>query len=336
MMSKHTAAIAVTTLVFFFTPATSQASCLHTNHGMQAMQGHTMASMPQQNMDRWSLCADFMSMNADGAQQGKDHISSSDVLSQGYSMAPLSMDMMRYQLGVGYQIADPYQIYIAGQFRENDMVMRSMMMPRIKAHTSGWGDTEIGVNTRLFHDNRHQLTWGMGVSLPTGSIDEMANNGVNHAAYKMQLGSGTYDLLPSLSYMGMLDRFQYGAKIGGTIHLGENDNDYTLGDEVYTKLHAGYALTPWLRAGAMIQATHSWKIEGADPAMMASMMPGSNADNSGGDVIKTGVMLTLTPPVKGFENHSLSIHYARPVYQDYNGIQMDQTQDLMIGWTARF
>ena len=49
--------------------------------------------------------------------------------------------------------------------------------------------------------------------------------------YGMQLGSGTWDFLPSLTYTGACRRVSFGAQASGTVRLEhENDSGYALGD----------------------------------------------------------------------------------------------------------
>lgn len=72
------------------------------------------------------------------------------------------------------------------------------------------------------------------MSFPTGSIQEkdvtpMSMGQQVRLPYPMQLGSGTYDLLPGLTYIGRAARWQWGLHASGAVRLGENDHDYRLG-----------------------------------------------------------------------------------------------------------
>lgn len=42
----------------------------------------------------------------------------------------------------------------------------------------------------------------------------------------MQLGSGTYDALPGITYLAQYGQFSWGAQATATIRLGGNDRDY--------------------------------------------------------------------------------------------------------------
>ena len=78
--------------------------------------------------------------------------------------------------------------------------------------SEGIGDTTLsGIYDLYNNDNRHILV-GLGLSLPTGSINEtdrlpgMGGPADRMLPASMQLGSGTFDLLPSITYLHDLER----------------------------------------------------------------------------------------------------------------------------------
>jgi hypothetical protein len=64
--------------------------------------------------------------------------------------------------------------------------------------TGGLGDTEV----RGAYKVNEVLTASLGLSLPTGSVEETVTSmrKTFRAPYDMQLGSGTFDLKPALTY----------------------------------------------------------------------------------------------------------------------------------------
>ena len=58
----------------------------------------------------------------------------------------------------------------------------------------------------------------LGLSAPTGSIDE--KSGANTVGYGMQLGSGTWDFHPAITYLGQTENYSYGAQLGGVLESG--------------------------------------------------------------------------------------------------------------------
>ena len=85
----------------------------------------------------------------------------------------------------------------------------------------------------VLHGDRHGIHVNFGASLPTGSTDEtdqiLTPTGATPSPrmpYAMQLGSGTVDLLPGVTYNGRADKVRWGAQYAGTIRTG-SDNGYS-------------------------------------------------------------------------------------------------------------
>lgn len=82
--------------------------------------------------------------------------------------------------------------------------------------SSGFGDTKISA---MFNTGTHKMHINAGISLPTGDTDEeddvltpMGGTPTLRLPYAMQSGSGTYDLLPGLTYIGTANNFNWGAQ----------------------------------------------------------------------------------------------------------------------------
>lgn len=76
----------------------------------------------------------------------------------------------------------------------------------------------------LMESGNNKVHLNIGVSLPTGSTSEtgtiLAPNGTRPTVrlpYAMQLGSGTYDLLPGITYNGGQGLAKWGAQLAGVI-----------------------------------------------------------------------------------------------------------------------
>ncbi len=69
--------------------------------------------------------------------------------------------------------------------------------------------------------------------------------------YGMQLGSGTWDFKPSLTYTGQWQQFSWGAQTSGTVRMeNRNQSGYALGDLFQTTAWGSYNFTNWL-AGSL-------------------------------------------------------------------------------------
>ena len=95
----------------------------------------------------------------------------------------------------------------------------------------GISDLKIGglYDLARWEDGR-RAHLSLGLSAPTGSIDE--KSGWKIVGYGMQLGSGTWDFHPAITYLGQTENYSYGAQLGGILRIGDNDQGYTLGNRV--------------------------------------------------------------------------------------------------------
>ena len=131
-----------------------------------------------------------------------------------------------------------------------------------------------------------------------------------------------------------------------TLHLGDNSNDYSLGDSLKLNTWLQRALGPaatWVR----LSYSNTASINGHDDAIqkslddrnsmmamtryMAPAMPDANPDNYGGQKIDSFIGLSL--PVGPL---SLGVEIGLPLYQNLNGLQMKNDWYLSAGLQAMF
>jgi hypothetical protein len=230
---------------------------------------------------------------------------------------------------------------------EMDMVMHMYMSTGMpmgdmtgSMDTSGIGDTRVGA---MYNINK-KFMGSLALSLPTGSIDEktdMIMTGTNivngnpmrtenlgmQAPYGMQLGSGTYDLIPSVTYKDEMGNSGWGSQFEYTYRIGENDNKYTLGDKA--------ELTAWYvhKVGGFVHLSGrldylNWQgIEGQDPNLNPMMAPTSDPDATGGQ--RLDLLLGLTGV---FGGHRIGLEVGKPIYQDLNGPQMETDLVYSLGY----
>jgi hypothetical protein len=208
--------------------------------------------------------------------------------------------------------------------------------------SSGPGDTRLTGLIRLFDDGTHHIHLNAGLSLPTGSISEtdtvLAPTGMQpllRMPYAMQLGSGTYDLLPGVTYTGSADGWGWGAQYAGNLRLGDNDANYSLGDEHRLNLWASRQFGDWLSTSLRLRGSRIGKIDGQDAAITAPVQT-ADPDNYGGKRLDVAFGFTLDPAYGPLQGHSLGVEVVVPVYQDLNGPQMESDWMVMVGWKFMF
>lgn len=298
----------------------------------------------------WMVNYKFMHMNMSGLRDGTSNVGNDSVgfkrnKPYSYMMIPTDMTMDMHMMMVMYGITDRLTVMAMANYQKNSMDMLMDMgpmkpiTPEAPMKTEGFGDTELRV---LYKINKH-FTGSLGLSLPTGSISETITmmHQEYRAPYDMQLGSGTYDLKPSLTYSALSDdaKWNWGAQAMYTLHMGENSNDYTLGNslKVTSWLQRAFGpATSWLR----LAYNDTGRIRGRDaeinklihPATgTGAPTPDADPDNYGGRRLDglLGVSYTKGPV-------SIGIEGGLPLYQYLNGLQLKTTWVLNAGIQIMF
>jgi Protein of unknown function (DUF3570) len=204
----------------------------------------------------------------------------------GCDMLSTNMSMSMHMLDLMYAPTDWLTLMLMPQFMDMDMDMlwtseRTNPMDEGHGHSSiemaphdthntetgGVGDTGMYAMVKLFDHPNHHLHGTLGLSAPTGDtavtykIHEDLNStdmdgGLTH--YGMQLGSGTWDFKPSLTYTGKSDAFSWGAQAGGTMRMeNRNSSGYALGNILEGSVWGGYDITNWLTG--TVRMAYSWQ-----------------------------------------------------------------------------
>jgi hypothetical protein len=307
----------------------------------------------------WMFNYKFMRMNMDGLRDGTSDVSKSSVgynrmgKPYNYMMIPTVMMMDMHMLMAMYGITDRLTVMAMTNYLENEMEMlMDMGMPMDPSkpdkgktkeppmRTSGLGDTEI---RGIYKINKH-LVGSLGLSLPTGDIEKefvTMKRPPYRQPYDMQLGSGTYDLKPALTYSALSDdaKWNWGAQAMYIWHTADNENDWKYGDSLKVTgwlQRAMGPLTSWLR----LAYSNAGRISGEDseikklldPGMkIGAPMPDADPDNYGGQRLDGLIGLSLLKgPV------SIGIEGGWPIYQNLNGLQLKTTWVLNAGIQIMF
>ena len=72
-------------------------------------------------------------------------------------------------------------------------------------------------------------------------------------------------------------------------------------------------------------------MDGVNTNLNPTMMPLFDVGNTGRDVFSGGVGLNYYIPQGSFKDLRIGLEYQLPIYQDVNGIQMEQTEMITAG-----
>ncbi|MBL4804768.1 MAG: transporter [Alphaproteobacteria bacterium] len=315
----------------------------------------------QHDAGEWMLSYRYMRMEMSDMRDGTNDLSPEEIVGNaaafpnpnagpaGFRVIPDEMTMQMHMFGAMYGVTDWFTAMAMANYVKKDMnhitfagMAGTTRLGEFETEASGWGDTSVGGMFKLYEDDTHHIHLNATLSLPTGSIKEedavltpMGTTPTLRLPYAMQLGSGTYDALPGITYTGHNDVWNWGAQYAATIRLeSENNQNYALGDKHKITGWGGYQFTPWLRATARLTAEHVGDIDGADP-MIAAPVTTADPDNYGGKFVEGSLGFNIVPG-KALPGAQMAAEFTAPLYQDLNGPQMKRDYGLMIGLQYAF
>ncbi len=298
----------------------------------------------------------LMQMSMSGLLDGSDSVSSAEAIASGYRMTPTKMDMDMHMVGMMVAPSDQTTYMAMLSYIENDMdmlmsmnmggdammgsgmgamgsgmdMMAPMLMP-MQMESSGVGDLKLGALHSLYDSPEAKVHLNLMMSLPTGSIDEKNDAGAV-LPYRMQLGSGTYDLLPGITYTAQKASLSWGAQASAVIRLGENDRDYTLGNRYKVQAWLQKPLHENLSVSLRMGYESVDNIDGEDSALNPMMTPLADPDLQGGETLTAALGLNAT--LSG--GHRVAVEYITEIDQDLDGPQMALDDSLTLGWQLAF
>ncbi|KHD89734.1 MAG: hypothetical protein OM95_01285 [Bdellovibrio sp. ArHS] len=123
---------------------------------------------------------------------------------------------------------------------------------KTRDYTEGLGDIRLMGMTALHAEQSHLVLGDVSVTLPTGSIDEtFTSNPSQTAAYNMQLGSGTPDLILGATYSNTLTQWVHSVRGQITVRGGRNAKGWALGNEFLTQVSSKYRVASYFEAGVV-------------------------------------------------------------------------------------
>ncbi len=301
----------------------------------------------------WMLSYRFMLMDMNGNRRGSTPITA-DAIAETIPnrffgapgqpptlrIVPVSMSMQMHAVGAMYAPLERLTLTAMGRYLEKKMEHITYMgaagaarRGRFRVNTSGLGDARVGALLNLWEQGAHRIHLNAGLSLPTGANDKthriLAPNGdqpVMRVPYAMQLGSGTWDLMPGVTYSGRRTPWHWGGQYLGTFRTG-SDKGYSLGDRHEFSAWMSRQWVTAASASVRLRYETAGRINGMDPQIRGPVQT-ADPDNYGGDVLNLGLGVNLV--VLG--EHRLAVEAALPLLRNLNGVQMETDWAVTVGW----
>ncbi len=190
------------------------------------------------------------------------------------------------------------------------------------------GDVQLGGMFNLFKKQKIAAHGQLMASLPTGSIDQRqkTNKGNLQLPYMMQLGSGTFDLMPGATFLWQLPRYSGGFQTIETVRFGKNKNGYRFGNH--------FGATAWAarRLGCRLSVSVSSAFH------YQTAMSGRDPEISDAFLIPEGMHVSCSVGLNfrfnnGFlKGHRLGLEAAAPVYYSADLNRQRSNWEVSGGW----
>ena len=155
---------------------------------------------------------------------------------------------------------------------------------KFRTKTEGAGDLKIGSLWRLYafeapSIGAHRFHMNFTVSLPTGDITHKGTTpvGTIRLPYPMQLGSGTVDLMPGVTYGGAKGNVSWGFQTLGTYRIARNKAGYSKGDAYEVGAYGAYAWTNWVSNSIRFKWKQWFDYDGEDRRISQTLPNGSRS-----------------------------------------------------------
>ncbi|MBE9031726.1 transporter [filamentous cyanobacterium LEGE 11480] len=286
----------------------------------------------------WMFSYRYMFMEMDGNRDGTNSLSTADVLQQ-FPVSPLRMTMHMHMLGAMYAPSDNVTLMGMLPFVIKEMDHVTRRGTQFTTKSSGIGDIKLGGLIKIYDQNRQRIHLNAGFTVPTGSINERATTpaGPNSVLpYPMQIGSGTFDLTPGITYLGEADSFSWGAQAMGVLRLGRNSNSYRLGNQFELTGWGAYKWSDVVSTSLRLKGKTWGDIDGADPRLNPNLIPTANPELRSGTTIDLGLGLNLYAPNGPLQGSRIGIEFALPLLRDLDGPQLETDWTLTLGVQTSF
>lgn len=312
----------------------------------------------------WMLSYRYMNMDMEGSRDGTNSLSPETIATtapnrffgaQGQPptlrVVPTRMTMDMHMVGAMYGLTD--RITLAGM---TSYVRKEMdhttfqggrgtnVLGEFTTEAEGLGDSMLTAIIGIDDGSNpaRQFNVNLGVSLPTGSNEKtdqiLTPTGAMPSPrlpYPMQLGTGTFDFLPAVTYFQRQGKIGWGGQAKARLPLGNNEEGYKFGERVEATAWLAYEPVYWVSFSSRIKGMSQGAISGIDPVIIAPVQT-ADPDNQGGETIEAAFGINLAGQTGIVRGHRLAFEIALPLYRNLNGPQLEMDSAFTVGWQKAF
>jgi len=307
--------------------------------------------------DYWMFSYRYMRMEMEGNLDGTSSISSDEIVTTipnrffgvmgqpaVLRVVPTRMSTDMHMFGIMFAPSDNVTLMGMLPYLEKEMShitymggMGTTQLGTFTTRSQGPGDLKLSGLFGMHKDDIHSIHAELGVSFPTGSNTEtdsiltpMNSTPTVRLPYPMQLGSGTYDALAGLTYVGTSDDMSWGAQYAGVFRTG-TDEGYSLGNTHNMTAWIAKLFNPSVSGSVRLNYMDVGNIDGIDPNIVAPVQT-ADPDRQAKQRLDLVVGLSLSGTGGASKGHRIAFELSKPVHQDLDGPQMKSDYMFMLGY----
>lgn len=351
----------ITTIIATAAALSTTASADTHGHGIARPDGHAPISIMGDHTHKtgeWMLSYRYMFMEMDGMFDGNNSVSPGQIFAQNFAVTPTRMTMEMHMLGLMYAPSDRVTFAFMLPYVEREMDHLIGLPPLIgfnggsstfTTRSSGIGDLRISSLITILDEGSHHFHAGFGVSLPTGSVGEqdtipvpMLGRVTRQLPAAMQPGTGTVNILPSITYTYLAEKWSAGAQASGVYHIDENAHGYSFGDRFNLDGWISWRATETISLSTGLSYMWEGELDGLQSDVSTAApggrrtVPTAFSDNYGGHRIEALAGVNYVIPRGFLKNHRLATDIRVPLWQEKNGVSLGVDYVVTVGWQYAF
>ena len=284
--------------------------------------------------NNWMFGYKYQSMDMEGNRDGTDNIDDREVANFGFRVAPTSMWMEMHMFSAMYHASNQWSFMVMVPYVKKSMEHLIIANGRtFTARTEGIGDIKFFTAKEITENKNNSIKLKLDVSLPTGSVDKQDEipGGRQQLPYPMQLGSGTYDLIPGIEYTAWKGNIAWGSEFLWTYRTDNNKRDYDLGNRYEWKNWVSKRANQWTFKLSL--NAHLWEnINGDDDELNATLVPTADAGRRAGERLDALVGIEYDFGKLG----AFSVEAGNPIYERLDGPQLSTDFIANAAWRFSF
>lgn len=268
---------------------------------------------------------------------GRNAIPSSVVL-QNWDFAPLTAQRQRAVAEVGFGLTSWMSVLGRVPLVRNEVQIGNNQSIST-TNTTGVGDVEAHALFGLHDQWPVRAHLSAGVSIPTGTSDQTGTlTGSSEAVlpYFFQLGAGTPALLPSATLVTENAYGTVGFQATGRYHLGENDRDWSPGDEFTANVYMQYRFNDWIGGSMRVEYQRRSAVSGLDPSLDPFLSPLHFATATGGTSVMVPFGVNIEFAEGALRGNRLQAELLIPAHSELNGPQLRESWGASVSWGWSF